>query len=84
MKTITALFLLATPVFLAAAPAGAQTADEAALAKACRFDIHLWCADARLRQECLVTRWTKLSNACQDALVLPGKDGDKGKPAPGP
>lgn len=67
MRIVIALLLLVSPAL-------AQTADEARVARACRFDVHLWCADARLRQECLVTRWTKLSSSCQDALVLPSQE----------
>jgi hypothetical protein len=70
MKILIVLLLLG-------APALAQNAREPLLepqiVKACRMDLHLYCADARLAKECLVTRWTKLPDACQNALVLPSK-----------
>lgn len=71
MKKLIAMALLA-------APALAQNAREPVLEpqiiKACRMDLHIYCADARLAKECLVTRWNKLPDACQDALVLPSKE----------
>lgn len=72
MKTVMALLLLAAPA-LAQSPA--RESLEPRVLQACRLDIHLWCADARLRQECLVTRWTKLTNGCQDAIKVPMKAG---------
>ncbi len=76
-RMIAALLLLAAPALVA--PVWAQdrshepSPDEIKIAKACRMDVHLYCADARLRQECLVTRWTKISAACQNALATPMK-----------
>lgn len=73
MKTLALLLLLAVPAL--AQDAGREPPLDPRVVQACRFDIHLWCADARLRQECLVTKWPKLADACQDALKTPMKNG---------
>lgn len=75
-SAIVALMLLTAPVL---AQNDREPRLEPRIVKACRMDLHLYCADARLAKECLVTRWTKLPDACQDALVLPssGREGAK-------
>jgi hypothetical protein len=74
MKTVLLFCALLT------APALAQNAREPRLepqiVQACRMDLHLYCADARLAKECLVSRWTKLTENCQGALVMPIHEGE--------
>jgi hypothetical protein len=41
----------------------------------CKADIQRLCAPARLKQECLVAHWTKLSGDCQDGLATPMRGG---------
>lgn len=37
----------------------------------CKADAQKFCAAKALKQECLVTNWTKISSDCQDALATP-------------
>jgi len=41
----------------------------------CKADMQRLCAAARLKQECLVARWAKLSSDCQDGLASPMRGG---------
>lgn len=41
----------------------------------CKADIQRLCETARLKQECLVAHWTKLSGDCQDGLATPMRGG---------
>jgi hypothetical protein len=68
MKILIAISLLL------AGPALAQ--DTAAVPQVCKDEAQRLCSDRNLKQECLVLNWTRLSDACQDALKVPMKDGD--------
>ena len=41
----------------------------------CKADIGKYCDQAHLKQECLVTHWSKISSDCQDALATPMRGG---------
>lgn len=41
----------------------------------CKADMQRLCGVARLKQECLVAHWTKLSSDCQDGLASPMRGG---------
>lgn len=71
MNRVIVLLLLATPAL--AQELGREAPLDKNAVQACRMDIHIHCSDARLRQECLVTRWTQLTDPCQDALKVPMK-----------
>jgi hypothetical protein len=43
--------------------------------ESCKADIGKFCDSVHLKQECLVTHWTKLSSDCQDALASPMRGG---------
>jgi hypothetical protein len=36
--------------------------------KVCKADIHRFCDEANLKQECLVAHWSKISSECQGVL----------------
>jgi hypothetical protein len=47
--------------------------------ESCKADIQKLCDGASLKQECLVTNWTRISSDCQDGLVTPMRgSGDGG------
>jgi len=39
--------------------------------ESCKADTQKFCAAKALKQECLVTNWTRISSDCQDALATP-------------
>jgi hypothetical protein len=43
--------------------------------ESCKADIRTLCDGASLKQECLVTHWTRISSDCQDALATPMREG---------
>ena len=43
--------------------------------ESCKPDIQKFCGSVNLKQECLVSHWTKISNDCQDALATPMRGG---------
>jgi hypothetical protein len=43
--------------------------------ESCKADAQKFCAAKALKQECLVTNWTKISSDCQDALATPMRGG---------
>lgn len=65
-------FLVVLPLAASAQDSGKQASQlPAGNLEACRIELHKFCETANLKQECLVAHWDHITDACQNALLVP-------------
>ncbi len=78
MKRACAMLVLLTALSAAFAQEKKEASPQGLNGRAlesCKADIEKYCAKVHLKQECLVTHWTRISSDCQDGLATPMRGG---------